>query len=139
MNKKIWIPIIILFIVLAGCVSTCAVAVGKNTDKSGSPGSSHDPKKDVTISNCKISEEFAGSYKLSVDTKVVNNSSKPSNYLVTITFENPDGDQLGTGTVAVAHLNSGQKAEQTALTLFQSSVAPKGLGCKVAEVTRYAS
>ena len=95
---------------------------------------------DVTITACTFpANEFMGP---EAAVKIVNGSSKPSNYLVQVAFVSKDGaTQYDTGSVAVNGLAPGQTAEQKASS-FDSSVRQKakaGLSCKLLDVTRFAA
>lgn len=91
--------------------------------------------EDVAITSC-TADPTTG--YLSAAVTVTNNSSKTSNYAITIAFESKDGSQqLDTGLVAVNDLNAGQVSQQTALGLTAAPAA--GYDCKVADLTRYAS
>ncbi len=97
-------------------------------------GANEDAKKDVKITSC--AKDATLGY-VSAGVLITNHSSKPSNYLVTVVFESPDGStQLGTGIAAANDLQPGQKAPETAAGLDQ--VTGK-FTCRVSAVTRYAS
>jgi len=71
--------------------------------------------------------------------RITNHSSKPSNYMVTVTFESPDGaTQVGTGLAAV---NSLQPAQSTVQDVSSLAVPAGAFVCKVnpTGVTRYAA
>jgi hypothetical protein len=89
----------------------------------------------VTITSC-TADATTGYLAAAVTVK--NNSSKTSNYIITIAFESKDGaKQLDTGLVAVNNLGSGQSSDQTAGGL---KAAPAGgYNCKIADLTRYAT
>jgi hypothetical protein len=91
--------------------------------------------EDVTITSC-TADATTGYLAAAVTVK--NNSSKTSNYIITIAFESKDGaKQLDTGLVAVNNLGSGQSSDQTAGGL---KAAPAGgYNCKIADLTRYAT
>jgi hypothetical protein len=132
---KVLLGIIVVIVLILVIAASC----GTNSDKSGhAPDRQKPGTEDVTISNCNLSEDLPGTFKLSVDVSIENHSSKPSNYLVTTGFENEEGDQLGTGTAAVVHLNPGQKSKQPAISLLQAT-KPKELHCTIADITRYAA
>ena len=69
---------------------------------------------------------------------IVNHSSKRSNYLVSVSFEDAAGTKFGDGFQAVNNVEPGQKA-----TLEMSSLAEPPAGstvtCKLTEVERFAS
>ena len=92
---------------------------------------------DVTITSCGASpNEFLGP---EAKVRIVNGSSKPSNYLVQIAFVSKDGaTQLDTATVTVNGLAPGQTSEQTA-TSFNAEAKKQSPVCKVLDVTRFAA
>ncbi|MFP3901802.1 MAG: FxLYD domain-containing protein [Acidimicrobiia bacterium] len=70
------------------------------------------------------------------DIPVTNNSSERSNYTIEVTFEAPDGSQLGTGAALVGALEPGQSTT----TRAQSATEPPPDGqfdCRVVEVDRF--
>src|SRR4051794_51936 len=112
-------------------------ASGSSAKSSGSPGNgsaAHPATADVTISKCAMSSnEFEGP---TASLAVFNHSSKPSNYIITVTFESPDGKtQLDTANATVQNLAAGQKTSTDASSL-KSELRGKKFACKVADVTR---
>jgi hypothetical protein len=94
-------------------------------------GLSH--SEDVAITEC--APDQAGWAAAAVT--VTNNSSKTSNYIVTIIMESADGKtQIGTGLVAVNNLAPGQQSIEHPSSLKD---ALPGYVCKVGDITRYAS
>lgn len=90
---------------------------------------------DVAITSCAVDQVGYASATV----RVTNNSSKPSNYLVTVTFESKDGTtQVATGFVAVDSLQPGQHSDETANSFKESAGS---FVCKVnpKDVTRYAA
>lgn len=129
--------------VLILLIAIGSVASGGGKKSGGTPaGSSKSSTKntkalqhleDVTVSKC--APDDAGFAAAVVTVK--NSSSKPSNYIVTITFESPDGKtQVGSGIAAVNNLAAGQSASESASSL---KAASGNYVCKVADVTRYAA
>lgn len=114
---------------VAGCAST-----GKSgsTAKKTSKPLSH--LEDAKIVSCaKDASGFA-----SAKVQVINNSSKPSNYIVTVAFESKDGStQIGTGLASINSLQPKQKAVEDANSLKEAPAA--GFTCKVSDVTRLAA
>jgi hypothetical protein len=114
-----------------------SAAPSSAASKSAAPKASKlpDHAEDVAITGC-VADATTGYLQASVTVK--NNSSKTSNYAITIAFESKDKTkQLDTGLVAVNDLASGQSSDQTAIGL---SPAPAGgYTCKLADITRYAS
>lgn len=100
-------------------------------------GNNQAAAKDVEIAECGTDDSL-GTNTIKSKVKVTNNSSKPSNYLITVAFESADGGtQIDTGNVAVQNLAPGQSTVQDVLT---AGTAPAGkFNCKVADVTRLAA
>jgi hypothetical protein len=96
------------------------------------------PEDDVVISSCGPSDNtYMGPVaKLTI----TNQSSKPSNYSVTVAFLNADeSQQLDTANAYVQTLAPGQVNTSEAQS-FKSEIAKTpGLKCKVTNVTRMAS
>jgi len=81
--------------------------------------------------------EFGSFYSATL--AITNNSSKPSNYIISITFESPDGSQrYAEGFAATNNLPNGQTSNTEAAGLTQAPAGQKFV-CKVAKVTRYSS
>jgi hypothetical protein len=112
---------------------TVATTVVKTTTtKAASPGMA-----DVSITSCKAADNEYIAFEAGV--RVTNNSSKESNYMISIVFQSPDGKtQYDTGQVAVNNLAPGQTANETTYSL-KSENRGKPVTCKVADVVRYAS
>jgi hypothetical protein len=87
---------------------------------------------DVAIASCTKSTRGAPAVKV----KIVNHSSKTSNYVVVIAFESPDGKIHYHSSLASRNLAPGQSREQH--VALRKSVSGK-VTCKVTAVTRYAS
>ncbi len=110
---------------------------------SGAPAATSSPKaagaiahsEDIAISTCAADELGYANSKV----VITNHSSKPSNYIVTIAMDTPDGKtQIGTGNAVVNNLAPGQaSAAQDANTLMKAPAG--GYVCKLASVTRYSS
>lgn len=67
--------------------------------------------------------------------EVTNDSSKRSNYIITVAFSGEDGNQIGTGTGSVTALEPGQSTQATISTVTD---APAGsVTCKVTSVERF--
>ena len=70
---------------------------------------------------------------------ITNNSSKASNYLISVTFESPDGRrQLDTASAYVSNLSSGQTTTETA-TSWKDELKGTEVHCRISNVERYAS
>jgi hypothetical protein len=72
-----------------------------------------------------------------VRVQIVNHSSKPSNYVVSVAFESADGSrQYGSALIAANDLRPGQTTIQESSSLAD---APAGVKCRLTDVTRYAA
>lgn len=99
-------------------------------------GGSNPPEADVKVTKCSVDETFNW-YTASL--AITNNSSKPSDYSIDISFESPDGKQrYAEGFAFSNNVPNGQTSNTEAGSLTE---APPGqrFVCKVAKVTRYAS
>lgn len=103
----------------------------------GKPSGGANPAEaDVKITKCGLSE-FGNLYTATL--AITNNSSKPSNYIINITFESPDGKQrYAEGYAASNNVPNGQTSNTEAGALTQAPAGQQFV-CKVAKVTRYAS
>ena len=88
---------------------------------------------DVTITSCGADDLG----QLEAVLRITNNSSKPSNYMINVAFESPDGsEQLDTGFAIVDTLQPGQSTNENAITF---TTAPADFKCRITSVDRYAS
>jgi hypothetical protein len=129
-------------------ISSSLLALAASGETAGTSGSSesssassdsgdtqvtHAPEDDVDIASC--TTDSLGSPEAKI--KITNHSSKPSNYIVEVAFESPDGStQIDTSMVSVNNLQPGQSATEDAVTFGD---APSDFVCKITDVTRYAS
>jgi hypothetical protein len=116
-----------LLAVVGGCVAL-AVAV-ENHDEGETDASE---RADVGDATCRVDDASL----LVADVPVTNRSSKRSNYIVTLTFESPNGSQLATGLAFVNALEPGQSATATANALRQAP-ADGAFSCRVIDVERF--
>jgi hypothetical protein len=124
---------VLLFLVGSAVV---ALACGSSSDSTPGEGSKDNPAaNDVKITSCGPStNQFLG---MEVKGTVTNNSSKPSNYIITVAFENADASQqLDTGNASVQNLQAGQSAEFEASSTKAETKNVPGATCKVADVIR---
>lgn len=121
--------------------SVMALAASGDEKKSGNPvsgsGGDHPALADVSVTKCALPDnQFEGP---EATLAVKNNSSKTSNYIITVAFESPDGaKQLDTGNANVQNLAAGQSTEVTATSL-KEELRGQQFTCKVSDVTRLAS
>ena len=123
----------------SGSKSTSDSSSSNNTSDSDDTSSSEtdlgesSEVDDVTISSCGADDLG----QLEAVLRITNNSSKPSNYMINVAFESPDGlEQLDTGFAIVDTLQPGQSTNETAITFTE---APADFTCRVTSVDRYAS
>jgi hypothetical protein len=122
-------------LLIASALTVVAVA-GCNTSGTKGSGTSNDTfqhAEDVKITSC-VKDPTSGFADAKVT--VTNNSSKPSNYVITIAFDNADGSQLATSPVFVSNLDPGQSSVQDANAITD---ATPGYTCKIADATRNAA
>ena len=110
-----------------------------NDDSSGASNGSGagegDEVDDVAVDSCQPDSAVPSILKAGLT--VTNNSSKLSNYLITISFETPDGTvKYGSGNAAVQTLGTGQT---TTVEAIGSGNVSGELVCKVTEVERFAA
>ncbi|CAB4890493.1 unannotated protein [freshwater metagenome] len=111
---------------------------GSGDSQSNSPAASsatqnNGPNGDVEIATC--TTDSMG--QLSATVKITNNSSKASNYIITVVFETSDGaTQIDSTFAAANNLEPGQNATADA---YSFKDAPAGFKCRITDVTRYAS
>src|SRR5664280_938723 len=93
------------------------------------------PADDVVVTSCATDDAGYAGAKI----RITNNSSKASNYLVTVTFESPDGaTQVGTGIASVNSLQPGQATDED-VNAFKQPTSPYICKVNAADVTRYAA
>jgi hypothetical protein len=94
------------------------------------------PADDVSVAECGPAE---GTDFMRATVDVLNHSSEPSNYLITVAFESEDGGrQLATSTGVV----NGLGPEQTTTTeanSFQESPGGQAFSCTINQVQRFAA
>ena len=66
---------------------------------------------------------------------VTNPSSKPSDYMITIAFEGPDGSQIDTGDAFVQALQPNQSTKTDATSLKEGANTT-GMTCKIVQADR---
>lgn len=144
-KRKKW-PWIVGGVILLIIIIAVASSAGSNSsNNNASPKASNsskanngtarsplDHREDVTISSCATDASLnAPSAKVTVK----NSSSKPSDYIVTIAFNSPDGKtQYDTGIASVSNLAPGQTGTDTATSLKQG--LPAQFVCSVVDATR---
>ena len=117
---------------VGGCVAFVALAddVAEDVGDDLAEGSA-DEQDDVGEPTCGTDD--VGDLEAVVD--VTNDSSKRSNYMITVAFSGDGGDQLGTGTGGATALEPGQSTQATITSVID---APTGaVTCKVTSVQRF--
>ncbi len=93
-----------------------------------------DEVDDVTLSKCSIDPDLDWP---EATLKVVNNSDKPSDYMIEVTFESKDGStSFGTGNAFIQNLKPGQSKTEK-VTGFED--AEGKIKCSVSSVDRMES
>jgi hypothetical protein len=110
------------------------------TDDGGIPTFSDNdenpPGDDVSVADCGPAEGTAF-MRAAVD--VLNHSSEPSNYIITVAFESRDGGrQLATSTAVVNGLGPDQTTT-TEANSFQEAPGGQAFSCTVNQVQRFAA
>ena len=88
---------------------------------------------DVTVTSCE--EEFSF---MKVGLTVVNNSSKTSDYIITLGFVDESGTKVGDGYASATNIEPGQTAKTEGAGTVSDAAGPN-VTCKVEEVERLAS
>ncbi|MCB5165044.1 hypothetical protein LG634_09410 [Streptomyces bambusae] len=91
------------------------------------------PEGDVRISACEVDATTKWPH---AELIVTNRSSRPSDYLVSVEFLDPDGVRLSEAHAVLTRVGPDQVARETAQTLTQVDVP---VTCRLTDVTRTAS
>jgi hypothetical protein len=153
-NKGCFIALAIVGVVLLlgiGAVVAIVVAVGDEVDdrvdqveqanRDGdiptfSDNTENPPGDDVTVGECGPASD-TGFMRATVD--VLNHSSEPSNYLITVAFESDDGgEQYSTATTVVDGLGPDQTTTVEANT-FEEPPVGQDFSCSINQVQRFAA
>ncbi|HEX8935362.1 MAG TPA: hypothetical protein VF788_14460 [Pseudonocardiaceae bacterium] len=89
---------------------------------------------DVTVTGCTIKTEL-GTTTANADVRIVNHTSHPASYLVTVGLNNAHGDRIGVATAASNDLPSGRTVTVTGMGTTNTPSAPAGR-CELADVMR---
>ena len=116
--------VVVLVVVLSGSSSKTNVPTVTNT--------AHPPTNDVRITSCDL--DSTGTYPLA-KLLITNNSSKTSNYIVSVEFDKADGTRVSEGATGSTSVAPGQKVETSAGGSDQVSGQ---ITSKVTDVTRFA-
>jgi hypothetical protein len=101
--------------------------------RTSSDNEENPPPDDVEITACEVDDVISTA---TAELEVVNNSSEPSNYVITIEFLTPDGTRVGEGVATTTGLRPNQRAR---LEAFGPGVDDPDVECRVGEVERFAA
>ena len=89
---------------------------------------------DVTMTGCTTKIEL-GTTIANADVRIVNHTSHPASYLVTVGLNNAHGDRVGVATAASNDLPSGRTVTVTGMGTTKTPSAPGGR-CEISNVVR---
>jgi hypothetical protein len=89
---------------------------------------------DVTLIGCTTKTEF-GTTTANADVRIVNHTSYPASYLVTVGLNNAHGDRIGVATAASNDLPSGRTVTVTGMGTTNTPSASGGR-CELSNVIR---
>jgi hypothetical protein len=89
---------------------------------------------DVTVTGCTTKTEF-GTTIANADVRIVNHTSHPASYLVTVVLNNAHGDRIGVASAASNDLPSGRTVTVTGMGTTNTPSAPAGR-CALSNVIR---
>ncbi len=148
-KKRWWLAGAVVVIVAASAAGSGGTTTSNSnsdstaspSDTSGSTGDtistgfgSKDASADIVDFSCGSPDSIGFSYP---SITVKNNSSKASDYIITVTFESADGSTKYDDSMAI--INSLQPGQSTTEEGLPVSDIPAGAVCKVTEVSRTAS
>lgn len=130
----------ILPLILVAIIGVSVAAGGGDDDSRTSTSSETDDgitgaaseADDVTITKCEKSQ-----FGANVALEVVNDSSKRSSYVVSLTIEDQDGTKIGEGSDFINNVEPGQKAVSEPLATYTGD--PASITCRLTDVDRTAS
>jgi hypothetical protein len=136
-KKRVLFPLVILVI------GVIAAAGGGGGDDKGdtrvavpagveslSSNTKNPPQNDVAVTQC-----AAGRFGPDVKVRITNNTSKRSNYMVSLNLETADGTKVGEGSAMSNNIDPGQVAEEDVFATSSGEFAK----CTVKNVERFAS
>lgn len=145
-KKRVWILAVIGIMVIAGVAgqsdtSTTSSGSSSESDAGNAPTDtvssglgSKDATADIVDFECGSPDAIGFSYP---EVTIKNNSSKASNYVITVVYESSDGStRYDDSMLIVNSLNPGQTIVEKGLPV---SDVPDGAVCKVTEVQRTAA
>ena len=105
------------------------------TDSDLSTNTENPPIEDVTVAGCNVDQSFGTA---TVNLRIENHSSKPSDYLVTVGISDSTGARVGDAHGSTQNIAPDAPANTDAVgTVSEGAVGP--FECKVNEVERFAS
>jgi hypothetical protein len=113
-----------------GVIIGIAVAAGGGGGETKT--AKHPATEDVSISSCTVDSSTQWAKAV---VHVVNNSSKASDYFVTVQMETADGSLWDTAYATVTALAPGQSTDEPAQSL--KTPAPAGVSCRVQDADRH--
>lgn len=120
-RSKLWLLLAIVLLLVLAAVAAVLVLAGRNTK---------DAKKDVTVKTCKADPQGG---KPKASGQILNHSSKTSNYVVKIKFNDAQGNSLSEGAAPVQSVD----ADKTAAWELTGDRSAKGpLKCVLTGVSR---
>ena len=147
-KKKRWwlagVVVVIVGVSVAGGGGSSTPSANNSDDSADTSGStqdtistglgSKDASADIVSIDCGSPDSIGVTYS---KVTIKNNSSKPSDYFVTIVYESADGSMRYDDTIASAmNINPGQSTVAEGMIMEE---IPTGSVCKVSEVQRTAS
>ncbi len=144
-KKRIIIPLVVVAFAVIAAVSAGGGSDTDNTSSNsadaGDSGSNfsnndeHKPVDDVEVTGCK---------KTVIDTvevalKVTNNSSKESDYSITLSIEDAAGNKIGDGFASTSNVNPGQVSTTDGVATLSDADSDADFSCVVEDVERFAS
>jgi hypothetical protein len=131
-KKRIILPLALLVVIVLAMATSGGSDDDSGDDQKVASTGSNPAEKDVTIDSCEA-DEFG---YMQAQITIKNNSSKRSNYLGSINFEDPSGTKIAESGFISNNIDPDQSAKEEAGT---GQKAVDGFTCKVTDVTRLAS
>lgn len=122
-NRGGLLRVVVALVVLLAIVALVLVLAFKGTSSSSA-------KKDVTVAACRAD---SGGGRPTASGKILNHSSKTSNYVIQLTFTDPQGNTVSEGVAAVKDV----AADETATwDLTGARDANGAVKCEITDVSR---
>ena len=121
-------------------IVVAAIASGGGDDDEGNRAGSDDEglseQEEVTVTECGPPDAIGAVYARG---EANNTSSERSLYLIEVVVEDPEGNQIGTGSTVADNVEPGQRAVWEALTDITQDRWVDGATCRVVDVERNAA